>query len=97
MRGGDFSAVRDIFDPFSVRRQAGTTSGFVRDPFANRRIPVNRFDSVTGRLIQAYSIPDRAALVTEADRNIEAGHTARTKRRRRNGSQIGRASCRERV
>jgi len=62
VREGDFSQVRDIFDPFSVRRQAGTTSGFVRDPFPGRRIPASRFDTVMGRLIQAYPLPDRSVL-----------------------------------
>lgn len=62
MRGGDFSAVRDIFDPFSLRAQAGTASGFVRDPFPNRRIPPARMDSVTSRLIQAYPLPTAAGL-----------------------------------
>jgi hypothetical protein len=62
VRTGDFSAVRDIFDPFSVRAQAGTTSGFVRDVFPGRRIPVSRFDAVTARLVQAYPLPLRPGL-----------------------------------
>jgi hypothetical protein len=56
MRTGDFSSVRDIYDPFSVRAQAGTSSGYVRDPFPQRMIPATRFDSVTSRLIQAYPL-----------------------------------------
>jgi outer membrane receptor protein involved in Fe transport len=62
MRVGNFSGVRDIFDPLTVRRQAGTSSGFVRDAFAGRMIPASRFDSVTRRLVQAYPLPDRAGL-----------------------------------
>ncbi len=62
MKAGDFSGVRDIFDPFSVRPQAGTTSGQVRDIFPNRRIPASRFDSVMGRVIQAYPDPLRGGL-----------------------------------
>jgi len=58
MRNGDFSAVRDIFDPFTVRAQAGTSSGYVRDAFPGRMIPRSRMDSVTQRLIQAYPLPD---------------------------------------
>ncbi|MEP7367410.1 MAG: carboxypeptidase-like regulatory domain-containing protein, partial [Acidobacteriota bacterium] len=62
VRGGDFSAVRDVFDPFSVRAQAGTTSGYVRDPFPARKIPTSRFDPVTAKLVQAYPLPVRAGL-----------------------------------
>ena len=62
MRAGDFGDVRDIFDPATVRAQAGTASGYVRDPFPGRRIPLNRFDTVTARLIQAYPLPDQAGL-----------------------------------
>jgi hypothetical protein len=62
MRQGDFSAVRDIFDPFTTRPQAGVATGFVRDPFPGRLIPVNRFDSVMGRVIQAYPAPQTAGL-----------------------------------
>jgi len=64
VRRGDFSGARDIFDPFSVRRQAGTASGFVRDALLNRQIPASRFDSVTSRLIQAYPLPQRPGLVS---------------------------------
>lgn len=62
MRRGDFSAVRDIFDPFSVRPQAGVSSGNVRTAFPGRQIPSSRFDSVTARLVQAYPLPDQAGL-----------------------------------
>lgn len=62
MRNGDFTAVRDIFDPNSVRTAPGTASGYVRDPFPGRTIPKSRFDSVTSRLIQAYPLPDTTGL-----------------------------------
>ena len=62
MRVGDFSDVRDIFDPATVRAQPGTASGYARDPFPGRRIPLNRIDTVTGRLIQAYPLPDQPGL-----------------------------------
>ena len=62
MREGDFTAVRDIFDPNSVRPAPGTASGYVRDPFPGRMIPKSRFDSVTSRLIQAYPLPDTPGL-----------------------------------
>ena len=63
MRAGDFSAVRDIFDPATTRAAPGTTSGFTRDPFPNRMIPSNRWDSVTSRLVQAYPAPQNSALI----------------------------------
>jgi outer membrane receptor protein involved in Fe transport len=62
MKRGDFSGVRDIFDPFSTRAATGVASGRVRDIFPNRQIPASRFDSVMGRVIQAYPDPVRAGL-----------------------------------
>jgi outer membrane receptor protein involved in Fe transport len=63
MRAGEFSEIRDIFDPFTVRREAGTRSGYAKDPFPGRQIPASRFDSVTSPLIQAYPLPDLPGLV----------------------------------
>ncbi|MCC6536315.1 MAG: TonB-dependent receptor [Bryobacterales bacterium] len=63
MRVGNFSAVRDIFDPATLRAAPGTTSGFTRDPFPNRQIPSNRFDPIMARMIQAYPQPTRAGIV----------------------------------
>jgi hypothetical protein len=75
MRVGNFTAVRDVFDPTTTRAQAGTPTGFVRDPFPNRMIPAGRFDSVTRRLINAYPLPQVAGLV--------ANHTSNPKERQR--------------
>lgn len=63
VRQGNFTRVRDIFDPLTTRPDASAATGFIRDPFPNRLIPANRFDSVTGRLIQSYPMPqiDRLA------------------------------------
>jgi hypothetical protein len=63
MRVGDFGAVRDIFDPLTTRAAAGTASGYTRDPFPNRQIPLDRFDAVTRKLVNAYPLPQRAGLV----------------------------------
>jgi hypothetical protein len=57
MRRGDFSAVRDIFDPATTTAAPGTPSGFTRQRFANRQIPMDRWDPITSRLIQAYPAP----------------------------------------
>ncbi len=62
MRNGDFSGVRDIFDPSTARADSSARSGFVNDPFPNRMIPVARFDSVTRRLANAYPLPQRDGL-----------------------------------
>lgn len=63
MRTGDFSGVRDIFDPFSLRADSSARSGYVRDPFPGRQVPATRFDSVMSRVIQAYPMPDSPGLV----------------------------------
>ena len=63
MRAGDFSAIRDIYDPSTLRAAPGTASGFMRDPFPNRQIPSNRFDPVMGRMVQAYPQPTLGGIV----------------------------------
>ena len=63
MRVGNFGAIRDIFDPATLRAAPGTASGFTRDPFPNRQIPANRFDPIMARMIQAYPQPTRAGIV----------------------------------
>ena len=62
MRRGDFSAVRDIYDPRTTRPAPGTASGFTREAFPNRIIPVDRWDPITSRLIQAYPTPQNDSL-----------------------------------
>jgi hypothetical protein len=61
-RLGDFSAVRPIFDPATVRTEAGTASGYTRDPFPGSIIPANRFDPITSRLVQSYPLPTQPGL-----------------------------------
>ncbi len=63
MRAGDFSAIRDIFDPSTLRAAPGTLSGFTRDPFPNRQIPTNRFDPIMARMVQAYPQPTLPGIV----------------------------------
>lgn len=62
MRNGDFSGVRDIFDPATLRADPAARSGFVRDPFPGRMVPRNRWDAVTSKLINAYPLPQSAGL-----------------------------------
>lgn len=68
-RAGNFSEVRDIFDPFTTRRDASTPTGYIRDPFPGRIIPANRFDSVMGKFAQLYPLPQRAGLVNNHTSN----------------------------
>ncbi len=63
MRRGDFSAVRDIYDPFTVRPDPANPGRFIRDAFPNRQIPANRFDPIAVKLINAYPLPPRPGLV----------------------------------
>jgi hypothetical protein len=54
MRTGNFTNVRDIFDPSTTVAAPGTASGFTRTAFPNRQIPASRFDPLMARMIQAY-------------------------------------------
>jgi len=74
-RRGDFAAVRDVFDPSTLRAAPGTATGFTRDPFPSRLIPSTRFDPVMARMVQAYPQPTRAGLVNN--------HTSSPKERQR--------------
>ncbi len=75
MRNGDFSAVRPVYNPFSVHPAAGTASGFARDAFPGSMIPKSMFDSVTSRLIQAYPLPDTPALANNQVTNPVLGQS----------------------
>jgi hypothetical protein len=75
VRNGDFSGVRPVYNPFTVRTAAGTASGYTRDPFAGGLIPRSLFDSVTSRLIQAYPLPDSSALANNQVTNPVLGQS----------------------
>ena len=60
MRQGDFSGQPNaIYDPLTTVAQG---SGFVRTPFPNNRIPNNRWDPVTAKLMNAYPAPQTTGL-----------------------------------
>lgn len=63
MRSGDFSAIRDIYNPASLRADPTKPTGFSRDPFPGRQIPASSFDPIMARMIQAYPLPQTSALV----------------------------------
>lgn len=83
IRAGNFSAVRDIFDPATLRAAPGTASGFTRDPFPGRTIPSNRFDPIMARMMQAYPLATRPGLVNN--------HTSSPKEKQRWNQVDGRA------
>ncbi len=61
MRQGDFGEVAGgIYDP-TTTVQSGTA--FTRQQFPDNRIPQNRWDPVTAKLINAYPLPTSSALV----------------------------------
>ncbi len=62
MRTGNFTNVRDIFDPTTTVATAGAASGFTRTPFAGRQIPTSRFDPLMARMVQAYPTAQTAGL-----------------------------------
>jgi hypothetical protein len=68
MRQGDFGATR-IYDPLTTRpNPAG--AGFVRDQFPNNRIPMDRWDTVTAKLIAAYPLPQNSSQVNNYTSNM---------------------------
>ncbi len=63
MRSGNFSEVRDIFDPLTLRPDPTAPTGFTRQPFPGRIIPTDRFDPVMAKLVNAYPLPTRPGIV----------------------------------
>lgn len=63
MRAGDFSAVRDVFDPSTLRADSTAATGFSRTAFPNRQIPLSRYDTVGAKLVNAYPLPQLPGLV----------------------------------
>ena len=60
MRQGDFSEVGTIYDPLTtVVLPSGSAT---REPFAGNQIPLNRWDPVTAKLMNAYPLPATSAL-----------------------------------
>jgi len=64
-RQGDFSQTFDrngqmmaVHDPFSTRQ--APSGQFVRDPFANNRIPASRFDPVARNVMPRFPSPNRS-------------------------------------
>ena len=58
MRAGDFTEAALIFDPLTTRA-AGT--GFARDQFPGNKIPANRWDPISVKMINAYPTPTSTA------------------------------------
>ena len=68
MRSGDFSGAGvNIFDPLTTTTVNGVTT---RTQFAGNRIPSDRFDPVTAKLINAYPAPQTNALLNNYLANL---------------------------
>ena len=55
MRAGDFTGLATIYDP-------DTTSNGTRQPFADNKVPSNRFDPVMQRYLPLFPLPNRPGL-----------------------------------
>jgi hypothetical protein len=58
MRAGDYTGVATIYDPNTYNAATNT-----RQPFANNRIPQDRFDKVGLNLLQVFALPNQPGLV----------------------------------
>src|SRR5262249_10492722 len=56
VRGGDFSGGATIYDPDTTR--TGADGRAVRDPFAQNRVPSNRFDPIMQKYLALYPLPN---------------------------------------
>jgi hypothetical protein len=56
MRTGDFSEAATIYDPLTTKANPNG-SGFVRAAFAGNQIPMNRWDPISAKMINAYPAP----------------------------------------
>lgn len=70
-RNGDYSAIRNIFDPATTQ---GTGAGMTRQPFPGNVIPKNRWDPLFPKLLALYPAPTTSEIVNNyyysaADRN----------------------------
>jgi hypothetical protein len=55
-RGGIFSPATTIYDPATTHKDAN--GNFMRDPFPNNTIPLNRFDPAALELLSRYPLPN---------------------------------------
>ena len=60
MRTGDFSETAAIYDPLSTIPNPNG-SGFVRTRFTGNQIPINRWDPIAAKMINAYPTPTSTA------------------------------------
>ena len=67
MRKGDFSGVNQVFDPLSTVVSGST---YTRTRFPNDQVPLNRFDPVALKLINAYPLPISAGVANNYIANL---------------------------
>ena len=60
LRGGDFSGVGQIYNPFTTRPAGG---GFVRDPFPGNHIPAALIDPVAAKIVNFWPSPTGVGLI----------------------------------
>jgi hypothetical protein len=78
-RQGDFSStfasngqLIRIFDPFTTR--ANPAGGFIRDPFADNKIPANRMDAVAMNVLKYFPLPNQTGNpITNANNYSSSG------------------------
>ena len=74
-RGGDFSellrlgANYQIYDPFTRRRETGSTTRFRQDPLPGNLVPVNRFDPVARKVLDYFALPLNAGTTPDHRNN----------------------------
>ncbi|MDX1984533.1 MAG: carboxypeptidase regulatory-like domain-containing protein [Bryobacteraceae bacterium] len=71
MKSGDFSGLNQIFDPATQR--TGANGRPTRDPFPNNRIPTNRFDSPSPKILAIYPDPNLPGIAQNFTRLIPRG------------------------
>jgi hypothetical protein len=57
MRNGDFGETATIYDPLTTRPNPNVAGAFIRDPFLNNFIPLDRRDPISVKMINAYPLP----------------------------------------
>jgi Carboxypeptidase regulatory-like domain len=57
MRNGDFGETATIYDPLTTRPNPNVAGAFIRDPFLNNFIPLDRRDPISVKMIDAYPLP----------------------------------------
>jgi hypothetical protein len=84
-RSGDFSQTLNqagqlirIFNPFTTRQNPSNTTQFIRDQFADNRIPQNLLDPVALNILKFYPLPNQPGDANTGANNYVASGSAQT-------------------